>query len=628
MKILLPMITLLALLSSCSGADRSMLRQADAIMEEYPDSALTILRTIDRRRVSDGDLPYYALLMTQAQVKTDVPLDSDSLVSIAYREYHDDWLGDKGIRSSFYMGEVFYNQEKPRDAMRHYLSAYEESKRLGNDYWRAKSAERIADLFFNAYNYPEAARYRKEAIKYFGKVNRVTNQRYAIADLATDYINDSKYDEAMSLLDSVYRRAEMENGTDSFLLEYIRSPRIDVLIATDRKNELDSADLSLLDIKHRDISNIEAAILRSQLCTNDEVREMTDILDSIDLSGTSDEDHVRLLYARYHLAKASDDKAMALSLVDSLLYYQNTMTENIIKESVTSAERDFYSDMSVRNRKKADLYFIGFLAACLIAILFWRIYRLSIVANRAKIEAGVEAFIELKAYSDKVAKEKSSLEETLMKKNHSIKELVETIAEETRKGELLKQEINEIGIAKKQLESNIQEKSNMVDGLSQSLIEKTMHIDLLQQRIEARSNELRSKDAVLETLFREKWTTLNMLCNEYYEKGDSPSTRRHIIDSLEKELKKIGSKKGLAQIEAAVDERFDGIIGLLKDQCPNLSEKDITMTMLIIAGFSGKAVSYLMGIKTGNYYVSKRRLIDRIAASDAPDRNRFIAILT
>lgn len=59
------MITLLAiLLGSCSGAEHSMLRQADAVMEQHPDSALSILQIIDRSRISGGDIPYYALLMT------------------------------------------------------------------------------------------------------------------------------------------------------------------------------------------------------------------------------------------------------------------------------------------------------------------------------------------------------------------------------------------------------------------------------------------------------------------------------------------------------------------------------------------------------------------------------------
>ena len=591
MRSILSIITLLALLlSACSGTDRNVLKKADDIIEENPDSALSLLHTIHRSRISSKDLPYYAMLITQAQVKTDITVDSDSLISIAYREYHDDWLGDKGIRSDFYLGEVFYNQERARDAMRHYLSAYEESKRLCNDYWRAKGAERIADLFFNAYNYPEAARYRKEAIEYFGKADRVTNQRYAVADLASDYINDSKYDEAILLLDSVYSKVARENTADSLLLEYIQRPRIDALVAMDRINELDSTDYRLLDKHINNSYNIETMILKSHILSNYDENIIFNNIDSVVLPGTSNEEHAQILFARYKIAKASGNTDLALALVDSLLYYQNTMAENIIKESVTAAERDFYSDMTVRNKRKADMYFICFITAFLAAFLIWRTYRLKNLANRAKIEAGVEAFIELKSHLDSVAREKSSLEEKIREKSCSIEKLT--------------------------------------TGFSQSLIEYSKSIEALKKQIEVQTNDLRSKDIILETLFKEKWTTLNMLCNEYYEKGDLPNTRRYIIDSLEKELKKIGSKKGLAQIEAAVDDRFDGIIGLLKNQCPHLSEKDISMATLIIAGFTGKAISYLMGIKTGNYYVSKRRLIDRIAASDAPDKERFITKLT
>ncbi len=173
-------ITLIAvltlLLCGCTGGNRHMLNQADAIMEQDADSALTILKSIDKNTLNKRDLPYYALLKTQAQVKTNVVLDSDSLIFIAYSNYSDDWWGDKGIRSNFYMGEVFYNKEKSREAMKFYLIALEESKRLNNNFWRAKASDRIADLFFNAFNYEMAANYRKQAIEYFGKAGNITNQ--------------------------------------------------------------------------------------------------------------------------------------------------------------------------------------------------------------------------------------------------------------------------------------------------------------------------------------------------------------------------------------------------------------------------------------------------------------------
>ncbi len=177
------------------------------------------------------------------------------------------------------------------------------------------------------------------------------------------------------------------------------------------------------------------------------------------------------------------------------------------------------------------------------------------------------------------------------------------------------------------LKEKTQSVESMNDEIRHLLIElneQKQSIELLEKNMIERSNDLKNKDIILETLFKEKWTTLNTLCNEYYEKGDTAITRRHIVDSMEKELKKIGSKKGLAQIEDMLNEHFDGIISFLRSECPNLSERDITLAKLYIAGLSVKAISYLMRIKTGNFYVSKRRLIDRIVASESSNKDLFL----
>ena len=146
-------ILIVILISSCASEQSKILKQADSVMESRPDSAMTLLESIDRSRLTQSELPYYALLYTQAQVKTDVPLDSDSLISIAFAKYGDETTDDRGLRANFYTGEVLFNQQRNPEAMRYFLTVYEESKRLGNDYWRAKAAERISDLFFFAYNY-------------------------------------------------------------------------------------------------------------------------------------------------------------------------------------------------------------------------------------------------------------------------------------------------------------------------------------------------------------------------------------------------------------------------------------------------------------------------------------------
>lgn len=67
MKIRLFLYILLSmLLAACTSPDRKTLERAEAIIIDHPDSAMAILTTIDRNRLSKSDLPYYSLLYTQA----------------------------------------------------------------------------------------------------------------------------------------------------------------------------------------------------------------------------------------------------------------------------------------------------------------------------------------------------------------------------------------------------------------------------------------------------------------------------------------------------------------------------------------------------------------------------------
>ena len=45
---------------------------------------------------------------------------------------------------------------------------------------------------------------------------------------------------------------------------------------------------------------------------------------------------------------------MALSLMDSLLFYQSKVAKDIIVESVTKAQRDFYADREVLQKDKSN----------------------------------------------------------------------------------------------------------------------------------------------------------------------------------------------------------------------------------------------------------------------------------
>ncbi|MDE6291897.1 MAG: hypothetical protein K2M16_10230, partial [Muribaculaceae bacterium] len=232
---LLPVL-LAILLTGCSSPDRKLLNQADSIIREHPDSAMTILKGIDRHRLHGDDLAFYALLYTQAQVESGIPVSSDSLMSIAYEKYGDK-RGDKGIRSNFYLGEVYY-QEGEQGAgglkillkgfkesnwggakpLRYYLKAYDEAKRLDNDYWHARAAKRIRLHFCWVGDYYEGERYAREEIVYFKKAGRERDHRLAIIDHAALYETQRNFDLERVVLDSLRAVLLKEEPIDSVLL--------------------------------------------------------------------------------------------------------------------------------------------------------------------------------------------------------------------------------------------------------------------------------------------------------------------------------------------------------------------------------------------------------------------------
>ncbi|WP_423128661.1 tetratricopeptide repeat protein [Gaoshiqia sp. Z1-71] len=100
--------------------------QAEAVMWEHPDSALTLLKTMEKPSSSD-ELNYatWCLLMTQARDKNYIKHSSDSLIamSVNYFERHSDEL--RKAMTYFYAGQVYKDLNQPETAINYYLKAKE-----------------------------------------------------------------------------------------------------------------------------------------------------------------------------------------------------------------------------------------------------------------------------------------------------------------------------------------------------------------------------------------------------------------------------------------------------------------------------------------------------------------------
>lgn len=637
-------ILLMFIILSCTSDQEKILKQADSIMESRPDSAMTLLDGIDRSKLNKSELPYYALLYTQAQVKTDIPLDSDSLISIAYLEYGQDSNGDRGIRSNYYTGEVFFNQKKYTRAMRHFLTVYEESQNIGNDYWHAKAAARISDLFFLTYKYYEAEKYIREAADLLKSVGRETFHLYALAALANVYLNNGNDERAYHLLDSLKNIVINMNPVDSSLLHYMNIHMMSAMLNTGRVGEVDPADMELSDKDLTDGELVDDAVFQSHLLdTIGKANKATENLRYVQRLAHTDEDKVHVLYAQYENAKSIGDQSLALSLVDSMLFYQNKVAEDIISESVIGAERDFHVDMESLHRHRSYFFKTMLIAACMVFMLFmafiivFTIYRKK--AHDTELNEKLESINSLRTYSKSILHDKYVLENSVNDKEILIHNLTERINEGIDRVRTLDKQISEKEIATARLQALLEDKDLELGHIQDAMTQKEreyrrIYTELYERnaekvKLQLLLNENYKKEVIqahiVEKLFKEKWTTLDMLCNQYFSLNNSELSEKSILSNIEKEVKRITSKKGIAEIVEAVDIHMNGIVTAMRNQCPFLKEDDIHYIALTYAGFSARSVCLFTGIKYKHYYVKKSRLIERLRKSDATDKELFIS---
>lgn len=101
---------LLSIFMSCNSGhrDSQLLIRADSLIEIRPDSALTLLRMIDKPpKLTRSMRALYALLLTQANDKSYILHKSDSLIRIAVNYYDKGIPNELAAKSRYYLGRVY-----------------------------------------------------------------------------------------------------------------------------------------------------------------------------------------------------------------------------------------------------------------------------------------------------------------------------------------------------------------------------------------------------------------------------------------------------------------------------------------------------------------------------------------
>ena len=150
-------------------------------------------------------------------------------------------------------------------------------------------------------------------------------------------------------------------------------------------------------------------------------------------------------------------------------------------------------------------------------------------------------------------------------------------------------------------------------------------IDNLNDEISETSRKMAEVRDAVGLLQQNGLSTINLLCDEYYEKSDSDNVKISIYNDMEKHILTYREAKKVAALENELNLYYDNLFFKLKEQIPSLQKKDLTFLTYLFSGFSPRAVSVFMEINLKHFYYRRSKLKEIIDSSDAPDKELFLS---
>ena len=193
------------------------LLQAEAVMNEYPDSALNLLKGIEQTELkTQAHHARYALLYSQALDKNYIDKTNDSLINIAVDYYRQTDEVRSKFLSYYYKGRIHRNAEENPEAMLAFMEAEQLVDALGDDYYAGLLYQYIASIYRSYMDYPKAMEYAEQSIDRFTRAGKNRHRLWALMKKSILFRNMNEGAESIRLMEALLPEVEATNDLELF----------------------------------------------------------------------------------------------------------------------------------------------------------------------------------------------------------------------------------------------------------------------------------------------------------------------------------------------------------------------------------------------------------------------------
>ena len=588
----------LLLLAGCNDPKHvtDTLTRAEALMNEYPDSAWTVLNALSPDEMGQNRTrARYALLYTQAQDKTYRDETNDSLISVAVDYYRDTDDVRRKFLSYYYKGRIHFNAKDYLSATFCYMEAEQLADEVGDDYLVGLLYSELGRIYDIYYDYPKSLEAHQKAAECYERAGKIRHRNYMWYNQSNVYRNLNRYDESERLLRVALNSAQKEG--DNTLVKSCMGSLVMLYIEGKQMQKAQEIYTELESMVDSHYGSAAFQGILSQLYASKE--KYTEALAFIERGWACAEermDSVNLYISSSALLARQGKSDLAYQELLKGVTLQNQEAKQALQQPVLTVQRDHLSEKlefeAYRLRMEMRLRILYILLFSLVILIV-----VSLASRKLKKE------------KEKACKTIDELNREMQQKDQESRTRVDTLLQE------LETKDKETSASIHQLRNELKKQE---ENHHQYMVETEKFQHDLQDSMQEKS--LRATGMFNESIF-----TMGEILMDF-EHIKAPNTH---LESIIKQWKKnyfVGNK-ALDNLERLVNEFHDDAMIHFRMEVSLPNKEDYRQVCYLFAGISVKTIAWLMDKNEGGLYKWRLRLRDKLESSDVEHKDLFINLL-
>lgn len=390
MKTLLCILAATLLLAACTRHSNSWatLDIADAVMEERPDSALSLLQGIDPSALTgDEEKARYALLMSMALDKNYIDTTTFDVLQPAIDYYLKHGTPDEKLRTYYYQGIIFLNRSEIDKALDSFINGTGISPAANDSLMIARTLVAQGVIYNDFYNFENYADCYDKAADIYRRLSLKEQEFDCLLNVlngATLLGNKSCGD---SILNICNQFASLSSAQKRTLAQYALSH------ATKFGSDDDIKAL-IYEVEAYPFSNVSVLQLVSaynRLGCNDKAKDILVSLERNDIEF----DTTKYLAVSVHVDEDTGNYKEALSNYKKFVHIHDSIALNRFNSELRTIEDKHRIEMAAQ-RDAEYRYRMVLACVCGIAVLFMAVFILLLLLRYNRVEKNL-AVQEVKA---------------------------------------------------------------------------------------------------------------------------------------------------------------------------------------------------------------------------------------